>query len=100
MKMFFAAVALALVSTPAMAKDEPYGDCPGAVIDYAFYRAKYRDNYVPVSVQVEARRALRACHKAGIKVPFTVAEYNQQRAETFTMDQVLTRPYYRNPVER
>lgn len=76
------------------------GNCPGAYIDYDFYRKKYRDDtYIPVRVQVNARRELRKCHKAGIKVPYTVAEYNNRSSETFTQDQVLTRPYYRNPVE-
>lgn len=98
-KIIIAALALA-ISSPALAKQpEPYGDCPGAVIDYAYWKTRYRDGYVPVRVQVQARSALQACHKAGIKVPFTVAEYNQRRTDTFQMKDVLDRPYYRNPVE-
>lgn len=98
-KFVIGAVALALSATPALAKPEPYGDCPGAVIDYAYWKTRYRDGYVPIRVQVQARSALQACAKAGVKVPFTVAEYNQRRTDTFQMKDVLDRPYYRNPVE-
>lgn len=58
---------------------ENVGPCPGAYINYDYWHRRYRDaTYVPVQVQVQAVSALRACHKAGIKVPITVAEYNRQ----------------------
>lgn len=77
-------VAAGMQAIPAVAEDrspaDPRGPCPGAFIDYE--RAKQDPFgpgvYIPVQVQVRAFRELRKCAKAGIEVPATVAEYNQQ----------------------
>jgi hypothetical protein len=56
---------------------------------YAHYRVKYRDDYIPVQVQVAANKALRACRKAGVDVPPTVYEFNHCREPaTFTYTEV------------
>lgn len=77
--MFFLIAAAAVVATPQAETVDPRGVCPAAYIDYEYYHRKYRDDtYVPIGVQLDARDGLRKCAKAGIKVPYTVAEYNKQ----------------------
>jgi len=66
----------------AAASTVTWGYCPGAIIDYDHYRRKYHDDYIPIQVQLEARSALEKCHKAGIRVPYTVSEYNRQGHDT------------------
>lgn len=99
--MAAATMAAASCSTPAMAEKpvtstspaaDPRGPCPGAYIDYEHARPDPFGPglYIPVQVQVQARSELRKCAKAGIKVPYTVAEYNNHsRLDEHTARQIV-----------
>ena len=85
--IFVFSLAATLCTVPAFAgepqsADAGKGPCPGAYIDYEHAKPDPFGPgvYIPVQVQVRARRALRKCAKDGIAVPYTVAEYNNRRA--------------------
>lgn len=62
-----------------------WGYCPGAELKHT----GYGHESTGVAAQVAAHKALRACKKAGIKVPPTVAEYNNEPHETKTLAEAL-----------
>ena len=73
-----AAAAAQPVDLPTQADEAFKGPCPAAYVDYAGWKRKHRDGWVPIRVLLDARDGLRRCAKAGVKVPYTVAEYNQR----------------------
>lgn len=51
-----------------------WGMCPGAILT----NDRHADGSPNVRVQVTAHKALMKCRKEGIKVPATLAEYNDR----------------------
>ncbi|WP_375188417.1 hypothetical protein [Sphingobium yanoikuyae] len=81
-----------------LAASAALNSCPAAHINYARWA---NDPFgIPVQIQVAAHRGLRACRKAGIKVPATVAEYNGQQKRMTTLPEVIKDFGLTPPVER
>lgn len=75
-----AALVAATLATPAAARDRrPMDVCPGAELNRADYAGNI-DRNPPVQVIMAAVRALNACRKAGLNVPYTVDEYTRKLA--------------------
>ncbi|OJY60941.1 MAG: hypothetical protein BGP16_00950 [Sphingobium sp. 66-54] len=63
-----------------------WGYCPGAELRQTGWGSGIEG--IPAKEQVRARKALNECRKAGIKVPYTVAEYNKRPRKDLTPDEL------------